>query len=172
MKLLVFFLLILCLVVSSEAGIVQSLRKLLKKLTGGKRIAKGELATESGAKNGIVPIIDVGNLRNGTREQRMEVARQVAGAAEDIGFFVIVNHGVSQDLLDNMWKATAAFFDSTIEEKMELVKPQDEYPFGYSEFKGEVLSAGKAVEKGKEDKNVAPPDLKEMFSLGPLAWDL
>lgn len=167
MKLLVFFLLILCLVVSSEAGIVQSLRKLLKKLTGGKRIAKGELATESGAKNGIVPIIDVGNLRNGTREQRMEVARQVAGAAEDIGFFVIVNHGVSQDLLDNMWKATADFFDSTIEEKMELVKPQDEYPFGYSEFKGEVLSAGKAVEKGKEDKNVAPPDLKEMFSLGP-----
>lgn len=159
----------LCLLFSSgQAGIVQRLRKLLNNLRG-KRAPTSDNGATDGAKAIGVPIIDVGNLRNGTLEQRMEVARQLAGAAEDIGFFVIVNHGVSQGLLDNMWDATTNFFDSTIDEKMELVKPQDEYPFGYSEFKGEVLSAGKAVEMGKENgaKKEAPPDLKEMFSLGP-----
>ena len=53
-----------------------------------------------------------------------------------------------------------------LKKKSKLSKPQDEYPFGYTGFKGEVLSAGKAVEKG-DTTGEAPPDLKEMFSLGP-----
>jgi isopenicillin N synthase-like dioxygenase len=51
---------------------------------------------------------------------------------------------------------------------MSFVKPQEEYPFGYSEMGGEVLSAGKAAEGNSgEAAPIAPPDLKEMFSLGP-----
>lgn len=53
---------------------------------------------------------------------------------------------------------------------MKLDRPQDEgYPYGYTHFGGEVLSAGKAAENsnGETVNVVAPPDLKEMFSLGP-----
>jgi isopenicillin N synthase-like dioxygenase len=69
-----------------------------------------------------------------------------------------------------MWRETAGFFDLSTEEKEKYTsRSQAEYPFGYSKFKGEVLSAGKAAEK-KGDGEAAPPaapDLKEMFSLGP-----
>ncbi len=58
----------------------------------------------------------------------------------------------------------------SVSEKMTFVKPQDEYPFGYTKFKGEVLSAGKQAEKlgtAGAAAVAAAPDLKEMFSLGP-----
>lgn len=169
------FALVLSLValVCCEASLKERFLKLMKKFrrsaaeSSSTIDVKGRAGKEGSPTDSVgVPIIDVGNLRNGTAEQRMAVARQLAGAAEEIGFFVIVNHGVAHELMESMWNATTHFFDTTIEEKVELVKPQDEYPFGYSKFKGEVLSAGKAVEKGGK-KQEAPPDLKEMFSLGP-----
>lgn len=46
-----------------------------------------------------------------------------------------------------------------------LIKDQEEYPFGYTAFGGEVLSAGKAAENA--DFVTSPPDLKECFSIGP-----
>jgi len=117
----------------------------------------------------VVPVIDVGRLFSGTVDDRMAISAQIARACEDIGFFVIVNHGISDEVIANAWRTTRDFFDLPEEEKLKLVKPQAEYPFGYSKFGGEVLSAGKAAEVkgGDETKSSAPPDLKELFSLGP-----
>lgn len=53
-----------------------------------------------------------------------------------------------------------------VEEKSKYITDDEaRYPFGYSSMGAEVLSAGKDVESNRD--NVAPPDLKEMFSLGP-----
>jgi len=64
-----------------------------------------------------VPIIDIGDISSATLERRMEVALEIGTACKDVGFFVIVNHGVEQEVLDNMWRETAAFFDRPVGER-------------------------------------------------------
>jgi len=116
----------------------------------------------------VVPVIDADRLFSDDLSDRKSLSAEIALACEEIGFFVLVNHRIQSEVLDKAWKATREFFDLPEEEKLKLVKPQAEYPFGYSTFGGEVLSAGKAAEKGKGVAgNTAPPDLKELFSLGP-----
>jgi isopenicillin N synthase-like dioxygenase len=74
---------------------------------------------------------------------------------------------VSDEVIDTMWSETAGFFDRPVEEKVTYISAnQEEYPFGYIKYKGEILSAGKQVETS-DGKPTAAPDLKEMFSLGP-----
>lgn len=115
----------------------------------------------------IIPIIDITNLvkPDATLEEKTEIALQIGKACAEVGFIVLVGHQVPQQIIDNIWRSTKEFFDTTIEEKMQLVKPQEEYPFGYNPLGSEVLSQGKDVEKGQ--KTTRPPDIKEMFSLGP-----
>lgn len=121
-----------------------------------------------------VPIIDISGLFSDSYDDRKAVAIQIGQACRDIGFFVITNHGVSDSVIHNMWNQTTTFFDRPTDEKMKLVKPQSEYPFGYTKFKGEVLSRGKSAEVLNADGSTltileeVPPDLKEMFSLGPV----
>eukprot|EP01040_Poterioochromonas_malhamensis_P003988 gene3988-4267_t len=115
----------------------------------------------------VVPIIDITNLvkPNATVEEKTEVAHKIGRACEEVGFIVLVGHQVPQQIIDNVWGTTKDFFDTSLEEKLQYVKPQEEYPFGYNPIGTEVLSQGKAVEKG--EKTSRPPDIKEMFSLGP-----
>lgn len=115
-----------------------------------------------------VPIIDISSLFGDDKDARKATALQIGNACREVGFFVIVNHKVPVKLIERVWASTQQYFDQPNEIKMELSKPQDEYPFGYTAMGGEVLSAGKAVEKDGTMKTFsAPPDLKEMFSLGP-----
>lgn len=113
----------------------------------------------------VIPIIDMGPFLNGSQEDRVRVANEIGKACEEIGFFVVKNFGVDPQIIDNAWKSSADFFDLPHDEKILLQKPQDEYPFGYSEIGGEVLSDGKAKETNATTES--HPDLKEMFSVGP-----
>jgi isopenicillin N synthase-like dioxygenase len=116
----------------------------------------------------IVPVINISALFGDDAEKRLATANEIGKAAAEIGFFIIVGHGVKNEIIEDAWEATRGFFETSLEHKMTFVKPQEEYPFGYSEMGGEVLSAGKAAEgNSSEAAPVAPPDLKEMFSLGP-----
>jgi isopenicillin N synthase-like dioxygenase len=63
----------------------------------------------------FVPIIDL-STRN-TPAGRAALAAAIGGACEKSGFFTIVGHGVSQDLVDRMYKTTADFFTSPEEVK-------------------------------------------------------
>ena len=77
---------------------------------------------------------------------------------------------MKEDIISDMWKSTSDFFDLPLEEKMTYTRPQNIYPFGYSPLGAEALSKGKMAEvNGNENatKRIAPPDLKELFSLGP-----
>lgn len=112
-----------------------------------------------------VPIIDITPLHKGSFEDRLAVAKQIGKACEEMGFIVLTGHGVNQDTISRTWKSTKDFFDLDEQYKLQYEANQEEYPFGYSRVGGEVLSAGKSAELGIED--VSPPDLKEMFSLGP-----
>eukprot|EP01033_Poteriospumella_lacustris_P000633 gene633-438_t len=117
-----------------------------------------------------VPIIDVSNLvkEDATLDEKLVVAREIGKACEEVGFFVIVGHGVPKEIVDDIWASTREFFDLGDAEKNQYVYPQEEYPFGYSGIGTEILSSGKAAENGEDNGKVEhPPDIKEMFSLGP-----
>lgn len=119
----------------------------------------------------VVPIIDLSSFiaENATREDKLKVAEQINKAALEVGFLTIVGHQIPLEVIDNAWKSTKEFFDLPLDEKTPYTRPQEEYPFGYNGIGTEVLSTGKAAEGGADvdEAIVAPPDIKEMFSLGP-----
>jgi isopenicillin N synthase-like dioxygenase len=120
----------------------------------------------------IVPIIDLSPLFFSfqTEEERADaeaaVARRVGAAARDVGFFVVTGHGVDKNVVDEAWIAVRTFFDLELEEKMHFTMPQEVNPFGYSPLGEEILSSGKASENNTNN-DLASPDLKEMYSVGP-----
>lgn len=63
-----------------------------------------------------IPVIDISN-----RNDR-KVADSICNAAERWGFFLIVNHGVPFEVLDNVKQATHRFFDLPAEEKKKYSK--------------------------------------------------
>lgn len=125
------------------------------------------------AEDSVVPIIDVSALNGDDGEAKLEVAKQIGKACEEIGFLVITNHGIPQEVIENAWAQTFEFFDSPLEQKC-LMCPEDQasYPYGYSPVGGELLSRGKQAEK-KDDEPAEQPsnpkagDLKEMMQMGP-----
>mmetsp|Transcript_16235 Transcript_16235/g.37405 ORF Transcript_16235/g.37405 Transcript_16235/m.37405 type:complete len:347 (-) Transcript_16235:66-1106(-) len=118
----------------------------------------------------LVPIIDVGALNGSDHAAKLAVAKQIGKACEEIGFFVIVNHGVPKEVIDKAWERTTAFFDLPLDQKLKFVsEDESKNPYGYSALGGEVLSRGKNVEKQGHaaEQDAAIGDLKEMFQMGP-----
>lgn len=107
----------------------------------------------------IIPVIDLAHFYRGSAQDKAKLAQEINRACEDIGFLTIINHAVKPEIINNMKQITRTFFDSTVGIKRE-VPMTDEYPYGYSGYKEEILS------KGYGDKQ-ALADLKESFAIGP-----
>mmetsp|Transcript_43450 Transcript_43450/g.113107 ORF Transcript_43450/g.113107 Transcript_43450/m.113107 type:complete len:296 (-) Transcript_43450:1363-2250(-) len=109
-----------------------------------------------------VPLISIKPYLEGDAEGSKKVIEQIKFAGEKVGFMMICDHGVPQDIIDENWKATRAYFDLPREKKMEVPMSKD-YMYGYSGFEDETLAAGIGMDRGA--------DLKESFALGPPGED-
>jgi isopenicillin N synthase-like dioxygenase len=107
-----------------------------------------------------VPIIDLGPAREGGRAERVEAARAIDAACQDIGFFAITGHGVPDRLVDDLRGAAHDFFGLPMTEKLASRHPVAGTNRGYHPVGGEALS--------KANDAAAPPDLKEFFHVGPV----
>jgi isopenicillin N synthase-like dioxygenase len=74
-----------------------------------------------------VPVIDVGGLRTDHTERAIE---EIAGACRDWGFFQVVNHGISEELIDDVWRQTRQFFRQSRDSKESILRTR-ENPWGY-----------------------------------------
>lgn len=69
-----------------------------------------------------VPIIDLGS------SDRASVVRQIRDACESYGFFQVINHGVSEEVVEKMIEVGKEFFALPIEEKLKLYSDDPSKP--------------------------------------------
>ena len=82
-----------------------------------------------------MPIIDIGALSGEDQAAKKAVAEKIGKACEEIGFFVVVNHGIPKEVIDKTWNQTLDFFDLPLEEKKTFVSEDEaKNPYGASEI--------------------------------------
>lgn len=64
-----------------------------------------------------LPVIDVADLASPDLARRQSVADAIGRACREIGFFYIVNHGITQPEIDEVYRMAAAFYTLPLEEK-------------------------------------------------------
>lgn len=88
-----------------------------------------------------------------------DAAAKFDGAARNVGFLQIADHGVPADVIENMLRVSGEFFSRPLIEKERFGPPSPDINRGYA-AKG---TEGLAYSVGME----TPPDLFEAFNLGP-----
>jgi len=114
-----------------------------------------------------IPIIDLSVLHKGNASQAEldEVVKQVRFACENIGFFQIVNHGVSLELQRAVFQASRKFFELPMSEKMAMKR--DPYGNrGYEILGGQVLEGAVEGTHMKMQSGYSGMDLKEVHYIG------
>ena len=111
------------------------------------------------AAENTIPTIDLSALRGGSESERREVARQINAACTEIGFFMVVGHGVPQDLITATRQCAIDFFALPDEEKLKVQRPPAKISRGYNWVGDRSL----AYSLGQ----TAPPDIQEAFGFGP-----
>ena len=78
-----------------------------------------------------VPIIDLsGVTQNASGEAAQQGVAEIAEACREWGFFQVINHGVPDVLIDDMWQQTRAFFEGPQDIKNAILRTR-ENPWGY-----------------------------------------
>ncbi|MBI3827697.1 MAG: isopenicillin N synthase family oxygenase [Candidatus Rokubacteria bacterium] len=107
-----------------------------------------------------VPEIDLTEARQGGPADRARTARLIDAACQEIGFFTITGHGIDPPLVADLRTAGHAFFAQPLEMKLRCRHPVRGMNRGYHPVGGEALATA--------NDEVAPPDLKEFFHVGPV----
>lgn len=114
-------------------------------------VSRCAISTSSPPGDVVVPVVSLTSERS---------AEQIGAACAEVGFFSIVDHGVSDDVIDDAWRCARDFFDLPLADRMTVAMPVPGYPYGYSPLAGESLAASRGV--------AAAPDAKESLAIGPV----
>ncbi len=101
-----------------------------------------------------IPALDLAQFTTGNATQKKAFVETLGNAFHEIGFVAIKNHGVSQQLIDDFYTASKAFFALPIDNKRKYEIAGLAGQRGYTSF---------GTEHAKHS-NV--PDLKEFFQIG------
>ncbi|KAK2388054.1 putative 2-oxoglutarate-dependent dioxygenase [Trifolium repens] len=74
-----------------------------------------------------IPIIDLGGLNSDDLDVQDSTLKQISDACHDWGFFQIVNHGVSHDLMDKARETWREFFHMPMEMKQQYANSPTTY---------------------------------------------
>jgi isopenicillin N synthase-like dioxygenase len=106
-----------------------------------------------------IPVIDIAPFRTGA--DKAGVARAVAQACEEIGFFCVTGHGIDAALTDRAFAVSRDFFDQPVDVKMRYKPVGEVAPRGYAAMETKGLGATLGLD--------VPKDLREQYMLGTLA---
>lgn len=65
-----------------------------------------------------IPVVDLAGIFSDDFAERSRVAKEIAGICKQVGFMYIKNHGVPQELIDEMFKVSAEYHHLPLEERM------------------------------------------------------
>jgi isopenicillin N synthase-like dioxygenase len=106
-----------------------------------------------------IPSVDLGEFLSGDQEMKNRFVQQIGRAYEEIGFVAVKNHGITDELIADLYRYVQQFFSLPLEQKRQYEIKDLAGQRGYTSF-------GKEHAKGSE-----APDLKEFFQYGQLARD-
>ncbi len=72
------------------------------------------------ANSNEIPVIDICGLTDSNRDTREAVSADIVSAAENAGFFYVVNHGISETLVDQLLDLSGEFFANSEADKLKL----------------------------------------------------
>ena len=107
-----------------------------------------------------VPLIDLEPFRTGGAAARRAVAAEIDRACREVGFLAVTGHGVPDELVADLRAISREFFALPEDEKRASIHVPRHGNRGYTELGAEAL----AYAMGE----VAPPDLFEAFTTGPI----
>jgi len=115
-----------------------------------------------------VPIIDFAPFLTGDAASRRSVARQIAAACRDIGFFYIVGHGVSPALRAQVFAQAEAFYHRPLAEKQALLATPDWYRGWIPSNPGATLSRSSRLFEQYRMQADLPEDDPDVAAGSPL----
>ncbi|MEO6521403.1 MAG: 2-oxoglutarate and iron-dependent oxygenase domain-containing protein [Mucilaginibacter sp.] len=106
-----------------------------------------------------IPRLDLDTYVNGTAEQRKKFSDDIGKAFNETGFVTITNHGLSKELITELYSEVKELFALPEETKLKYEKVELAGQRGYT-------SKGKETAKG-----FRVPDLKEFWQIGQTITD-
>jgi isopenicillin N synthase-like dioxygenase len=101
-----------------------------------------------------IPVVDLSEFSEGDRATKMKFVQQLGTAYETVGFVSVKNHGIPNELIEELYDKVQRFFSLPLEKKRKYEITGLAGQRGYTSF-------GKEHAKGSE-----APDLKEFFQFG------
>ena len=106
-----------------------------------------------------IPSVDLADFLSGDAVKKNDFVQKLGKAYEEVGFVAVKNHGISDELIADLYKYVQQFFSLPLEQKKRYEIKDLAGQRGYTSF-------GKEHAKGSE-----APDLKEFFQYGQIARD-
>jgi isopenicillin N synthase-like dioxygenase len=106
-----------------------------------------------------IPSVDLSEFLSGDAVKKNKFIESLGKAYEAVGFVAVKNHGISDNLIADLYKYVQQFFSLPLEQKKKYEIKGLAGQRGYTSF-------GKEHAKGSE-----APDLKEFFQYGQIARD-
>lgn len=106
-----------------------------------------------------IPVVDLAAFTQGSESDKKSFVYDLGRAFEDVGFVAVKNHGIPEELIDELYKYVKAFFALPEAVKRQYEKAELAGQRGYTGF-------GKEHAKGSD-----APDLKEFYQYGQTVED-
>lgn len=106
-----------------------------------------------------IPRLDLHDYTKGTTEQKKRFSDDIGKAFNETGFVTIANHGMTRELMDELYAEVKRFFSMTEEQKLK---------YEIADLAGQRGYTSKGREKAKDSKT---PDLKEFWQSGQVVTD-
>jgi len=106
-----------------------------------------------------IPVVDLSDFTSGDAMRKENFVQALGKAYEDVGFVAVKNHGISDNLIADLYEYVQQFFELPTEVKEKYEIPELAGQRGFTSF-------GREHAKGYE-----APDLKEFFQYGQEVTD-
>ncbi len=123
-----------------------------------------------------LPVIDIDALAGNNVSARYAVAMRLGEACENIGFAYVEGHGISQDLIDDVYREAATWFARPLEQKLLYYIGNSDNHRGYvpQSERGQYADEGERLYEAFDlalDLPCSDPDVQRgCYLLGPNVW--